>query len=109
MVTLRRWRRDDSQRLAELASNRKIWRNLREPFPYPYNLADAEEWIAHCDSGEAALTQFAIEFEGELAGGIGFNALTNVHRIGAEIGYWIGEPYWGRGIATSALIEGSRR
>jgi ribosomal-protein-alanine N-acetyltransferase len=109
VVTLRRWRRDDCARLAELADNRKIWRNLREPFPYPYTLADAEGWIAHCEEMEGAPTQFAVEFAGELAGGAGFNALTNVHRIGAEIGFWIGEPYWGRGIATAALIEASRR
>lgn len=108
MVTLRQWRQEDCARLAELANNRKIWRNLREPFPFPYTLPDAEGWVAHCEAREGAPAQFAIEASGELAGGIGFNALANVHRIGAEIGYWIGEPYWGRGIATSALIEASR-
>ena len=109
MVTLRRWRQDDCVRLAELANNRKIWRNLREPFPYPYTLADAEGWVAHCEMMEGPPAQFAIEFGGELAGGAGFNALTDVYRIGAEIGYWIGEPYWGKGIATAALIEASQR
>jgi RimJ/RimL family protein N-acetyltransferase len=108
-ITLRGWRKEDCERLAEIANNRKIWINLREPFPYPYTTADAEAWISHCQEEAGATKQFAIETQGEVAGGIGFESLTNVHRIGAEIGYWIGEPYWGRGIATAALIEASRR
>jgi RimJ/RimL family protein N-acetyltransferase len=108
-VTLRRWRKDDCERLAALANNHKIWLNLRDRFPFPYTKADAEAWIAHCDAEAGPPTQFAIELEGELAGAIGFEPLLNERRLSAEIGYWIGEPYWGRGIATAALIEASRR
>jgi [ribosomal protein S5]-alanine N-acetyltransferase len=108
MVTLRQWRQEDCARLAELANNRKIWRNLREPFPYPYTLENAQRWIAYCGAMKGNQAHFAIEADGEVVGATGFTALGNVYRIGAEIGYWIGEPYWGRGIATAALIEASR-
>lgn len=108
-VTLRRWRKEDCERLAELANNRKIWLNLRDRLPFPYTTFDAEAWIAHCEAARGPLTQYAIEANGELVGGIGFEALNDVNRLGAEIGYWIGEGYWGPGIATVALIEASRR
>jgi [ribosomal protein S5]-alanine N-acetyltransferase len=108
-VTLRRWRVEDCGRLAELADNRKIWRNLRDRFPHPYKIEDAKAWIEHCDSEQEPISQFAIETDGLLVGGVGFEALSDVNRIGAEIGYWIGEPYWGKGIATAALEGASRR
>ena|ERR1700677_749783 len=107
-VALRRWRLEDCGRLAELANNRKIWLNVRDRFPYPYGVEEAKAWIEHCDEKEP-LSQFAIEAEGCLVGGAGFEALRDVNRIGAEVGYWLGEPYWGRGIATAALEEASRR
>jgi RimJ/RimL family protein N-acetyltransferase len=97
-VMLRRWRKEDSERLAELANNRKIWINLRDRFPFPYTKADAEAWIAHCEAEKDPATQFAIEVEGELVGGIGFEALSDERRLGAEIGYWIGEPSWEPGV-----------
>ena len=108
-VALRRWRIVDCAPLAALANNRKIWLHLRDRFPYPYGVEEAEAWIEHCDREQEPVSQFAIEAEGVLVGGIGFEALSDVNRIGAEIGYWIGEQYWGRGIATAALREASRR
>jgi ribosomal-protein-alanine N-acetyltransferase len=108
-ITLRRWQKEDRERLAELANNRKIWLNLRDRFPFPYTTADAEAWIAHCGAEQGPPTQFAIEAEGELVGAIGFEALSDERRLGAEIGYWIGDPYWGRGIATAALVDVSQR
>jgi ribosomal-protein-alanine N-acetyltransferase len=108
-VTLRRWRLQDCRRLAELANNRKIWLNVRDRFPHPYGVEEAKAWIEHCAGEQEPVSQFAIEAEGLLVGGVGFEALSDVNRIGAEIGYWIGEPYWGRGIATAALDEASRR
>jgi len=108
-VNLRRWRKADCERLAELANNRKIWLNLRDRFPFPYTQADAEGWITHCETEPGTQTQFAIEVDSKVVGGVGLESLGDVNRIGAEIGYWIGEPYWGRGIATAALVEASRR
>jgi [ribosomal protein S5]-alanine N-acetyltransferase len=108
-VSLRRWRKEDCKRLAELANNRNVSINLRDVFPYPYTLSDAEEWIALCQSRPGAPTQFAIALDKELVGGIGFEPQPGVYRICADIGYWIAQPYWGRGIATAALLEASRR
>jgi len=108
-VTLRRWQKDDCQRLAELANNRNVSINLRDVFPYPYTLADAEEWIAHCESQRGASTQFAIVVERQLVGGIGFEPQPGVYRICADIGYWVAQPFWGCGIATAAVLEASRR
>jgi [ribosomal protein S5]-alanine N-acetyltransferase len=108
-VTLRRWRKDDRERLAQLANNRNVSINLRDVFPFPYTLADAKAWIAHCEARPGTPTQFAIAIESQLVGGIGFEPLSGVYRICADIGYWIAEPYWGRGIATAALLDASRR
>lgn len=106
---LRRWRTDDCERLAVLANNRAIWINVKDRLPLPYERADAEAWIAHCETQTGEPTQFAIEAAGELAGGIGFEGLDDINRLTAEIGYWVAEPFWGKGIATAALHEASRR
>ena len=109
MGRLRQWRQDDCQRLAQLANNPNVSINLRDVFPYSYTLDDAKAWIARCEANHGGPTQFAIELEGQLVGGIGFEAQPGVYRICADIGYWVAEPYWGRGIATVAVIEASRR
>jgi len=101
-VRLRPLRYADRERLAELANNRKIWNNLRDMFPHPYTENDADKFIDMVKQQEPQLT-FAIEFEFELAGVIGIVLQSDVYRKGAEIGYWIGEPYWKKGIATIAL------
>ena len=83
--------------------NRKIWLNLRDRFPHPYTRADAEAWIALCDQETEPFLQFAIDLNGAAIGGIGFERMSDVLRLTAEVGYWIAEPFWGRGIATIAL------
>lgn len=104
-VILRSWRDTDIDALVRYANNRKIWINLRDRFPHPYTRADAESWIAHCDAQHGPATQFAIHLGEEAIGGIGFEILSDVHRLTAEIGYWLGEPFWGRGVATAALTS----
>jgi ribosomal-protein-alanine N-acetyltransferase len=104
-VKLRRWRIEDLDALAGYANNRKIWMNLRDRFPHPYTRVDAEAWIRLCLVEEEPALQFAIDLADEAVGGIGFERLTDVHRLTAEIGYWIGEPFWGRGIASAAVAE----
>ena len=76
---------------------------MRDTFPYPYRLSDAREWIdfATTQSPEA---NFAIASDRELIGGIGITLQSDVNRHSAEIGYWLGEPHWGQGIATAALL-----
>jgi [ribosomal protein S5]-alanine N-acetyltransferase len=100
--TLRPWRAGDEASLVRYADNRNVSRNLKDRFPYPYTAADAREWIAHA-STRASSTSFAIVVDGAAVGGIGIEPGTDVHRHSAEIGYWLGEPFWGRGIATEAL------
>lgn len=104
-IILRAWRRSDISSLVRYANNRKIWINLRDIFPHPYTQAEAEKWIAICESNQGATTNFAIELQGEAIGGIGCRLLDDVHCKTAEIGYWLGEPFWGRGIATVALKQ----
>jgi [ribosomal protein S5]-alanine N-acetyltransferase len=105
---VRGWRPTDAASLARHADNRKIWRNVRDHFPSPYTLDDAERWID--DSVAAApVTQFAIEVDGEAAGGIGVFLKQDVERRGAEIGYWLGEDHWGRGIMTDTVREFTAR
>jgi RimJ/RimL family protein N-acetyltransferase len=100
--TVRSFRADDAASLAHHANDREIWINLRDQFPHPYTLADARAWIAHAASAEQP-TSFAIDVAGEVVGGIGLRLNEDVERISAEIGYWVGRAYWGRGIATDAV------
>ena len=99
-VLLRPLKETDAPRLAELASNEKIGRNLRDGFPYPYTLNDALNFIKRFMH---AASLFAIEFKGEYVGNISLTPCENVYRKTAEIGYFIGEPYWNKGIVTQAV------
>jgi len=102
LCTLRAWRTSDAPALVPLANNRNVWRNLRDAFPHPYGAADATTWIAR-HVGVEPVRFFAIEHQGELAGSIAVIPLEDVGRRSAEIGYFVGEPFWGRGIATDAV------
>lgn len=101
-VRLRLWRPSDREALAALANDRRVSINLRDVFPFPYRIDDADRFIALA-GGMAPPTAFAIEASGALAGGIGYTLCSDVERIAAEIGYWIGVRFWGRGIATEAV------
>lgn len=100
--TVRPWRAGDEPSLTRHANNRRVSLNMRDRFPYPYSHADAEEWIRTA-SAETPVTNFAVVVAGSAVGGIGFELGADVFRRSAEIGYWLGEAYWGRGIATEAL------
>jgi [ribosomal protein S5]-alanine N-acetyltransferase len=99
---LRPWTHSDVPALVRYANNRKIWANVRDRFPHPYTRADAEQWTAYA-SKKSPVTDFAIEVNGEAVGGIGLVLREDVERCGAEVGYWLGEPLWGKGIATAAV------
>ena len=75
---------------------------MRDRFPHPYTLAHAEGWVAMAPAADPE-TQFAIEVNGEAVGGIGLFLQEDVERYSAEIGYWLGEAYWGQGITTAAV------
>lgn len=99
---LRPWRTGDETSLEKHANNRKIWRNVRDHFPNPYTRGDAMRWILHASS---ALSEnvFAICVDGNAVGSIGLVAKDDVYRKSMEIGYWLGEEFWGRGIVTEAV------
>jgi RimJ/RimL family protein N-acetyltransferase len=99
---IRSWRPGDEPALARHADNRNIWLNVRDRFPHPYTLADAEQWVANVREAVPE-TQFAVEVAGEAAGGVGLFLQEDVARYSAEIGYWLGETFWGRGLATAVV------
>ena len=101
--TVRSWDWRDRDAIVRYANNRKVSINLRDRFPYPYTARDARNWLDVVVDAKP-VTNFAIDVAGEAVGGIGFTPQHDVERRSAEIGYWIGEPFWGRGIATEALI-----
>lgn len=101
-ITLRRWRDSDVDGLQRYINNRKIWLNLIDRVPHPYTRGDAENWIALSQAENEPALQFAIDLGGEAIGGTGLTRFDDVHRMTVELGYWIAEPFWGRGFATIA-------
>ena len=104
VLTLRAWQYTDVDQLAKLANNRAIWNNLRDYFPHPYTRADANKWI-RSHSTKRSSTHYAILMDGELVGAISIIPKEDIYRRSAEIGYWIGQPFWGKGIGTLAVTE----
>jgi len=100
---IRSWRSSDLEPLVTLANNRDIWLNLRDRFPHPYTARDGRAFLKHMRD-QRPETAFAIAVNGEAAGSIAFQLGGDVERVSAEIGYWLGQPFWGRGIATEALV-----
>ena len=101
--SVRSWRWNDRDAIVRHANNRNVWINLRDQFPYPYSVADARNWLELVIDRRPE-TNFAIAVDDEVVGGIGFTVQLGEARRSAEIGYWLGEALWGRGIATEALI-----
>lgn len=99
---VRSWDSADATAVATHANNHAIWLNLRDRFPHPYTRNHAVSFI-HRVKMNRPETTFCIEADGEAVGGIGFMLQHDIERVSAEIGYWLGERYWGRGICTEAL------
>jgi RimJ/RimL family protein N-acetyltransferase len=99
---LRGWVESDVSSLATHANDREVWLNLRDRFPHPYARTDAETWIK-CASGQEPPRNFAVTIKDVAIGGIGLEPQADVHRWSAEIGYWLGRAYWGKGVATAAV------
>lgn len=102
---VREWRADDRAALLRVANNRKVWRNLSHRFPHPYTEADADYWLDPQRRIELP-SAWAIELEGTAIGGIGVDAGQGVFARTGNFGYWLGEPYWGRGLMT-AVVRGT--
>ncbi len=101
-IKIRALNPSDKSELAKIANNKKVWDNLRDYIPYPYHEKDAEFFINKTKQ-ENPKQSFGITSQDSLCGVIGLSIQKDVYRKSAEIGYWIGEPYWGKGIATKAV------
>jgi RimJ/RimL family protein N-acetyltransferase len=100
--TLRPYRADDANWLPTLANDVEVARWTSASFPYPYTQRDADAWVALAAS-ERPINSFVIEARGRPAGGIGLRPQSGEGYGVAECGYWLGRPFWGRGLATEAL------
>jgi RimJ/RimL family protein N-acetyltransferase len=92
----------DARALAAHANDREVWLNLRDRFPHPYALADAEAYI-ESTIARPVQTSFGIVVDGVVGGNISLHPGRDIERISAELGYWLGRPFWGRGIITDAV------
>lgn len=101
-IVLRPWQKQDAQELASVANNKNIWNNVRDALPSPYTVMDALQWISHVNEQKPPLN-FAIVYQGQVVGSIGCKPKDDVSRRTIEIGYFVGENYWGRGVATEAV------
>ena len=105
--TIRQLIKQDAAAIQRYANNRKIWANLRDIFPHPYLLENAHAFLGFVLK-EEPMTDFAIATDSEAIGCIGLRLGDDVHRKTAELGYWLGEPFWGRGIMSEAVQEFTR-
>jgi RimJ/RimL family protein N-acetyltransferase len=101
-LKLRAWAEEDKAELQRIANNSNVARFLRDAFPHPYTKNDAERWITLNIMGLHE-THFCIEADGKPAGGIGIVIQNDIHKYSAELAYWLGEEYWGRGIITRCI------
>lgn len=103
---IRRWRIEDAPELATALNNKKIQDNLRDGLPFPYTVNDAKEFIkAMLSADQEKAYAFAIVVDDKAIGSIGVFRCENIHFKTAELGYYIAEPYWGKGIGTSAVKQ----
>ena len=106
---IRPWTLEDAADLAEALNNKNIQNNLRDGLPYPYTESDALDFIqAMLNSDKDATYAFAIVFDGKVVGSIGVFRQNNIHRLTAEMGYYIAEPFWGKGLGTDAIKQVSQ-
>jgi [ribosomal protein S5]-alanine N-acetyltransferase len=102
-IILRPWSIDDAAQLAEIANNKNIADNVRDLFPFPYSLKDARKWIRSILPLNSPPRNFAVLDNNVIVGNIGILIKEDVYRKNIEIGYFIGEKYWGQGIAVKAI------
>lgn len=101
-IILRPWSIDDAAQLAEIANNRNIADNLQDIFPFPYAVRDARKWLKTILPINPP-HNFAIVYDMAVVGNIGILTKEDIHRKNAEIGYFVSETFWGRGIGTRAI------
>ena len=107
---IREWKIEDAAGLAEILNNKNILDNLHDGLPYPYTETDAKEYITSMlDADKTKTFAFAITADGKVVGSIGVFRCGNIHFRTAELGYYIGEPYWGIGLGTNAVTQVCKR
>ena len=105
-IQIRKWELADAKDLATALSNRKILDNLRDGLPYPYTEQDGKDFIAAMLAADENSTfAFAITLDGKVIGSIGAFRQENIHKHTAELGYYIAEEHWGKGIMTEAVKQ----
>jgi ribosomal-protein-alanine N-acetyltransferase len=102
-VKLRPWSLSDAEALVRLADDREIWLNLRGPFPHPVTIPTAELWLADHVQAPTPRSSFAVIAGGEVAGGVSLRQRQDEHRICADLTFWVGRPFWGKGFGTAAV------
>ena len=100
---LRNWKNEDAERLALIANNKKLYDNLTDAFPYPYYLKDAEAYITFAQKEENLSTLFAIEINGLVNGSMGAFVNKDIYRKNMNIGYYLAEEFWGKGIMPKVI------
>lgn len=101
-IGLRALEEADAPVLQALADNRNIFDRVRDFFPHPYSLSDAQNFIDFCRQSDPPVN-LGITWQDKLAGVCGLVLQTDIYRHSAEIGFWLGEPYWNQGIASGAV------
>lgn len=99
---LRPWSPGDVDSLVRCANNFRVSENMRDGFPYPYKTGHAKTWIEFA-SGNLTDIFLAIVIDGNAVGGFGMNHKEDIYRLNAEIGYWLAEEYWNRGIMSEII------
>lgn len=103
---MREWQANDAPAIAKYANNWNVAQNLTDGFPFPYTAKDAEGYIHFClHEGEDRQCVRAIEIGGKAVGSIGFFLKDDIRCKTAELGYWLGEPFWGNGIMSRAIVQ----
>jgi ribosomal-protein-alanine N-acetyltransferase len=103
LCAIRPWRESDAASLVAHANNINVAKYLRDRFPHPYTRKDAHEFLRYAAASPDP-SNLAIEVDGAAVGAIGYVPGSDVERFSAEVGYWLGEAYWGRGIVTEAVV-----
>jgi len=105
-IYLRSWEKGDAPELVMAINNNRVLDNLRDGIPYPYTEKDAAEFISATLNAEEELQYvYAITYDGKVIGSIGIFRRDNIHRLTAELGYYLAEPYWNKGIMTEAIRQ----
>ena len=99
---LRSWAPGDLESLVRYADNYEVAKNLTDQFPHPYTIENGREFIMNATS-QSPHRILAIDIQGVACGAIGIHPQSDIHRANAELGYWLAQPHWGKGIMTRAI------